>query len=285
MSAQTPRTVLSSDSVALGEICTLTVFFDSGVREITLLNPTEWVGGVRFRDAREVFSTEERKFQILFSLYETPICTIAPISFAIVNADSTIDTVATDYIVMRVPSIFEGKSEKQLEKIQTYGLPNPMRAGKFPIMQTLLIIAIIIIAILLIALIAKKLLTKKAYEKPPVPPFEEAMQALAELDECNLINNGEYKRFVFTISQILKRFVSRRFEVPIEESTSTEFKQWARKSDLSRENKHLLENFINETDPVKFADITPRPEVLRELRKNVEDFIKITRPIEISEKK
>ena len=268
----------------LGEICTMSVFFDGDVKEISLLNPTEWVGGVRFRDAREVFSpgAGERIYQILLSFYETPLCTIAPINFKVMRADSTIDTITTSPIAVRVPSIFENMSEKQLEKIQTYGLPNPMRAGKLPLWEIIIIIVIIIIAAVLIILCVKKLLKKKSEEKPPVPPFEEAMSALAELDGENLIGKGEYKQFVFSLSLILKRFVSRRFEAPIEEATSTEFKQWTRKSDLSRENKLLLEKFINETDPVKFADLTPSIDVLRELRRSVEEFVKITRPIEIN---
>jgi len=280
LAAQTPKIVLSRDSVMLGEICTMSVFFDKNVKSISILNPSEWVGGVRFRDAREVFSPDEKVYQILLSFYETPVCTILPISF-LVNVGDTTDTLITEQIVVRVPSIFENLDSNQLKKIHTFGLPNPLRAGKLPLWEVLLILAGIILAIILIVVIVKKLLKKKYEEKPPVPPFEEAMAALAELDGKNLIANGEYKQFVFSLSQILKRFVSRRFDAPIEEATSTEFKQWLRKSDLTRENKILLEKFITETDPVKFAGLMPNIDILRELRRNVEEFAKITRPIEI----
>lgn len=283
--AQTPQISLSSDSLMLGEICTMNVFFDKDAKSITLLNPAEWVGGVRFRDAKEIFTEgEEKIFQMQLSFYETPICTIPPISFSVFRADSTTDTLITEPIVVRIPSMFEKLDTNQLKKIQTYGLSNPMKAGKMPLREIAIILFILAIVIILLILLIKKLLREKFEEKPPVPPFEEAMTALLELDNENLIGKGEYKQFVFSLSHILKRFVSRRFDVPIEEATSTEFKQWTRKSDLSRENKILLEKFINETDPVKFADLTPSIDILRELRKSVEEFVKITRPIEVSEK-
>lgn len=282
--AQAPKAILNADSVMLGEVCTMSVFFDKDIKSISLLNPVEWVEGVRFRDAREIFTDgNEKIYQILLSFYETPICTIPSISFAVANSDSTIDTITTDEIAVRVPSMFENLDTNQLKKIQTYGLPNPMKAGKIPLFEMIIALIVLIALVILIVWLVKKALKKKFEEKPPVPPFEEAMQSLLTLDEQNLIGKGEYKQFVFSLSLILKRFVSRRFDAPIEEATSTEFKQWTRKSDLSRENKLLLEKFINETDPVKFADLTPSIDILYELRKSVEVFVNETRPIEASE--
>jgi hypothetical protein len=278
--AQTPRVSLSRDSVNVGEICTMTVIFDEGLQALSLVNPSDWVGGVRFREAREIFSPGEKRFEFLLSFYETPICTIPPISF-LLQGENGIDTVKTEPIVVRVPSVFEKLDSVRIRRLsEKDALPRPMRAGRMPIAEIVLLQLILAAAVALIIILLRKYLKKKKEKVYIVPPFEEAISALQLLDEENLINKGEYKKFVFSLSAILKRFVARRYGVPIEEATSTEFKQWLKKSDLSRENKILLEKFINETDPVKFADLTPDIESLRELRASVEEFFKITRPID-----
>ena len=281
-SAQTLEVLMSADSVMLAEICTMTVVFPEGVKPLSLLNQREWSGAVRFRDGREISSATETKFQIVLSLYEAPVCTIPPLSFLVQMPDGARDTLKTDPIAVKVASILEQLDSAALRKLTKYGAINPMRAGRAPILETILILALIIAAVVLAVYLLKRYINKKKAQIVVVlPPFEEAMGALLALDDHNLIDGGEYKAFVFSLSAILKRFVSRRYDVSIEEATSTEFKQWARRSgELNRENKHLIENFINETDPVKFADITPSVENLRKLRANVEEFVKSARPIE-----
>jgi len=283
LAAQIPTAILSRDSLALGELCTMSVHFErDGIKSLSLLKPAEWIGGVRFRDAKETFSQDERIFEIVMSFYETPICTIPEISFVVEKSDSTKDTVKTETLVVRVPSIFEKLDTNQMKKISTMGLPDPMKAGKLSFVQILIILIAAIVLITIIYLLVKRFLKNKKAEIPIVPPYEEAVAALEELDKLNLIEKGEFKRFVFSLSAILKRYVSRRYDVLIEEATSTEFKQWLRKSELERENKIVLEKFINETDPVKFADLIPGVASVKELRTLVGDFVNITRPIEIS---
>jgi hypothetical protein len=270
---------LSADSVLLGEICTMTVVFDESVKSLSLIDSGEWLGGTRLRDAREIFSPGEKKYQMLLSFYETPVCTIAPVSF-LIESENGVDTVKTEAIAVRVPSIYEKLDSAKIDKLRKFSVITPMRAGKIPVWEIALILAALALLAVAAGVLLRKFLKKRIGRIAVVPPFEEAMDALKNLDEEDLINKGEYKTFVFSLSAILKRFVSRRYGVLIEEATSTEFKQWVRKSELTRENRILLEKFINDTDPVKFADLTPTVENLRELRVNVEEFIKITRPIE-----
>ena len=280
LSSQTLKVSLNADSAALAEICTMTVVLEKGINSQMLLNSGEWAGAVLFRDAREIFSSDDKKYQILLSFYETPVCTIPPIGF-LIESENGRDTVKTEPVAVRVPSVLEKLDTNEIEKLVKLGVPRPMKAGKMPILEIVIILLVLITAIILAIYLIRRYFKKKNAQIIIIPPFEEAMNALLKLDEEDLINKGEYKNFVFSLSAIFKRFVSRRYDVLIEEATSTEFKQWARRSgDLSRENKILVEKFINDTDPVKFADLTPSAENLRELRAKVEEFVKITRPIE-----
>ena len=284
LNAQQPfEVVLSRDSLALSELCTMSVRFKGeDIKSVGLLNPVEWVGNVRFRDAREIFAQNERIFEIIMSFYETPVCTIPEISFLVEKSDDTEDTLKTEIIIVRVPSMFEKLDTNQLKKIGTIGLPNPMKTGKLSLVQIIIAVIIIIIGIIIAFFVVKYFSKNRKTEIPVIPPFEEAIAALENLNKLNLIEQGEFKRFVFSLSTILKRYVSRRYEVLIEEATSTEFKQWLRKSELDREDKIILERFINETDPVKFADLIPSAAAVKELWTAVEEFVNRTRPIEIS---
>jgi len=280
-SAQTLEVFLSAKEPELAQICTMTVIFPENIRPLSLLNPREWDGSVRFRDARETIGGETARFQIILSLYEAPICTVPALSFLAELPDGERDTLKTEPFAVRVRSVLAELDSAQLERLSRYGAINPMRAGKSAVLETLLIIVAILAFFALLIFLLKRCFLKKNAVVLTVPPFEEAIAALYALDVFDLLSKGEYKAYVFSLSAILKRFVSRRFEVSIEEATSTEFKQWARKcEELSKENKRAIENFINETDPVKFADITPSVSVLRKLRADVEEFVKLTRPME-----
>ncbi len=174
------------------------------------------------------------------------------------------------------------------------GLGDPMKAGEFPLGKVMGIIGIsllVLIAIVLIVAWIRSMIMKRqnrTFWGEPIkitPPYEEALEALNLFDVDNKVESEDLKLGTFELSNILKRYIGRRYECQVHESTSSEFKKWISNSDLTREQKNSLEAFIAETDPVKFANMAPSRSAMEKMYSLVKEFVMDTRPaIEEEEK-
>jgi hypothetical protein len=87
---------------------------------------------------------------------------------------------------------------------------------------------------------------------PPQPPRERAL-ALLEQIRAQITAINPY-RFSIHVSDILRRYVTEQFGLPVTRQTSVEFLNGLRgSSPFSEDEKSLLEDFLNRCDLIKFA--------------------------------
>jgi hypothetical protein len=87
---------------------------------------------------------------------------------------------------------------------------------------------------------------------PPQPPRERAL-ALLEQIRAQITVMNPY-RFSIHVSDVLRRYVTEQFGLPVTRQTSVEFLNGLRgSSPFSDEEKSLLEDFLNRCDLIKFA--------------------------------
>jgi hypothetical protein len=87
---------------------------------------------------------------------------------------------------------------------------------------------------------------------PPQPPRERAL-ALLEQIRAQITAIDPY-RFSIRVSDILRRYVTEQFGLPVTRQTSVEFLNGLRgSSPFSEDEKSLLEDFLNRCDLIKFA--------------------------------
>jgi hypothetical protein len=225
-------------------------------------------------------SDSSTEFIYQLSVYQAPICSIPSFKYllkSISKTDSTetqIDTALSNAGAILVRSNFsEG------DTLNSATFHPPMSAGAFPYWIILVLIVVALFVWLTVKLIKKKnggTLLKTT--PPPIPPYDEAIEALRQLKGSTLVEQGEFKTFVFGLSEILKRYIGRRYDCLVQESTSTEFKKWLKESALSKEQKNLLEQFVNGTDVVKFAEMKPSQSSIEEWLSQVEYFCNETKP-------
>jgi hypothetical protein len=87
---------------------------------------------------------------------------------------------------------------------------------------------------------------------PPQPPRERAL-ALLEQIRTQITAINPY-RFSIGVSDILRRYVTEQFGLPVTRQTSVEFLNGLRDtSPFSEDEKSLLEDFLNRCDLIKFA--------------------------------
>lgn len=139
------------------------------------------------------------------------------------------------------------------------------------------------VILIVIALVLWRVLRKKAPAvaiKPQLPPFEEAIEGLAGLKDLSLIRQNRAREFCFALSEILRRYVSRRYGIDALESTTSEFLDKARNLPVTVAQKQWLGEFCEKTDLVKFANTLLLESDAGALLTATEAFVRQTKPRE-----
>ena len=139
----------------------------------------------------------------------------------------------------------------------------------------ILILVGIVLAIFVFLFCKKK---KKAEElKEPteitIDPYEEALQAIQELQANK--TQLEPKPFVFRLSEILRIYVQRRFKMPAMELTGEEFiVEIVSNPFFSGNYEKLLRDFVNLGDRVKYSKETTEKSQINLLLESAIHFVK-----------
>lgn len=95
-------------------------------------------------------------------------------------------------------------------------------------------------------------------EAPTLSAHEEAYLALNQLKHSDLIRKGLVKQYFFQMSEILRRYIERRFHIRALESTTYELMNEL-KPVINQEHYQLLDEILPFCDLVKFAKYVPTP--------------------------
>ncbi len=115
---------------------------------------------------------------------------------------------------------------------------------------------------------------------PQLPPFEEAMEKLGQLKNLALIRQNRAREFCFILSELLRRYISRRFGIDALESTTAEFIESSKKLPITSAQKDWLVKFCDGTDLVKYADAPLLESEAQNLLSQTEEFLRQTKPRE-----
>ncbi len=91
-------------------------------------------------------------------------------------------------------------------------------------------------------------------------PEEIAMEELENLEATGLLEEARYREYVFGLSLIFRRYLEGRFHVPAAEQTTEEILASLRRAkNFDKALKEATRSFLEETDPVKYRGLEPRP--------------------------
>lgn len=89
---------------------------------------------------------------------------------------------------------------------------------------------------------------------PPVPAHVWALQELHAIGSCDGTEAAEVERFHTRVSDIIRRYVEMRFQLPAPRQTTEEFLHRVQHSPiLDAEQQNLLKRFLDRCDLAKFA--------------------------------
>jgi hypothetical protein len=191
----------------------------------------------------------------------------------LVITDSLTDTLRTEPVPLQVLSVLPSDS------VDIRDIKPPFSAGRPSLWWLWTLLALL--AAGLGGFVAVRWLRRHKAARPappPPPPYEEAMEALRVLELQNLLRQGLVREHVFRLSEILKRYVERRYSINAQEFTTEEVLTWLHESDLARPARSSAEWFMRESDPVKFAKHLPDDLTLAQMGREVRSFVEETRP-------
>lgn len=144
---------------------------------------------------------------------------------------------------------------------------------------------LVLIALLLYYFIFRKKKEEEVQEIiPELPPLEEAIQRLKELDEKLLWQNNHVKKYYSELTEIVRAYIERELKVPALESTTDELIDTLmdfHKIDAIVTDKAVIQKLkalLQEADLVKFAKSKPLSHEIEEDRKDAEQVINHLKP-------
>lgn len=223
----------------------------------------------------------EQKNQLLYkyilSYYDSALVVIPPIRiFYKIASDTTLHWAQTDSLAIQINKV-KVNIQEDIKDVK------PPERIPFDWLTLAIWILIGLVLVAIAFFIYKKYFHKKKVEedKKPVivlPPHEEALMKLDQLDREKLWQKGEIKEYHSRITEIIREYFEKRFGLPaLELPTSDQLKMLKRISEAN-EIYNLTESFLTNADLVKFAKFVPMDGVNTEMMKQAVEIVKRTIP-------
>jgi hypothetical protein len=218
-------------------------------------------------------------YSYTIAIFKPQNCTIPSLAFLINQNDSQSDTLYSPLIPINIISVLPQDGED--DELAIRDLKGQQVTGRRGIgwIFWLFFIALTGAAAFYIFNRFIKNRGNKVAIIPQKPAYEEAVEALLQLEEKKLVPAGLIKEHVFELSEIFKRYIGRRFGTNALEFTTDEMVSWLESSKLTKELRFNAEWFFRTSDPVKFARLIPDSQTLQKFDNEVKKFIETTKPL------
>jgi len=172
-------------------------------------------------------------------------------------SSSLIDTLTTNprYINVDNPSV---NLEEEIKPIK-----EPLDAP-FSWQEILFFILLVLATIAIIIYVIRTLFYKDKHDfsaykpaKPRPPAAVEALERLRTLEQEKRWQKGEVKPYYSDLTDILRNYINRRYEIPALEETTDEILASLVFTDLPKTERLKLQSLLEQADLVKFAKYKP----------------------------
>jgi hypothetical protein len=193
-----------------------------------------------------------------------------PVFTFLVRTGSRVDTLRSDSAAVTVTSVLP-REMKDINDLKP--------AESFPNLWLWIVPGILLLAAGLLyaaSRLVRRLRRIRELAASPLPPWEQALAALDELPWQEWLAAGQVKRFYYALSQVLKRYLARRFEFNAVEQTTTEILASMRTCRTPLRDE--VGQFLMRSDFVKYAKTVPPDEEVRSAIAQVREFVMKTKP-------
>jgi hypothetical protein len=110
--------------------------------------------------------------------------------------------------------------------------------------------------------------------------WEVALLELDSLRECDLLKKREIKRHFTTLSDIVRKYIQRRFEISALDRTTEEIRGEMKRVKLDQSIRELVTGLLFFSDLVKFAKYVPSTDEIDESLNQAYSIVNLTKPQE-----
>lgn len=190
----------------------------------------------------------------------------------------------TDSLLVNVATVAIDTTKVKKYPIKTIKA-EPYTFDDFKIYIYILLAALAIIGFWIYWFVIRKRKTEE--DKPTykiLPPYDEAIFKLNELDEKLLWQNNKVKEYYSELTEIVRGYIERELKVPALEKTTDEIVEMlkdfneAQTINTSKETIKKLKELLQEADLVKFAKSKPLSLEIEEDRKDAQAIISNLKP-------
>ena len=223
------------------------------------------------------------KFVYIISYYDSSEVTVPAIGINFtIQGDKNAHFVVTNPLKLTVRTLAVDKSKEIKDIKEPVTIP-------FDWTMLLIIILIILIAAIAAYYVWKYYKKKNAnIEKPEVkvvlPHYAIALNSLKDLEEKKLWQNGYIKEYHSEITEIIRLYFEKRFNLPALELTTSEALYHLRNIGAAKNIVDITESFLSNADMVKFAKFQPYHSVNEEMMKQAIEIVQRTIPLEDAKK-
>ena len=212
---------------------------------------------------------DETTYKLGIACFEPGRQTLPGLRFT-VSFGSRGDTLTGDTVAVTIASVLPDsmKDVRALKPPET-----------FPNYWAWLVPAIVLLVVILAWLawkLARRLRRLHEALPPPLPPWEEALGALDRLPWRDWLGDGQFKRLYYALSEILKRYLERRYGFDAVEQTTTELLASMRAQKLPMRDE--ISRFFARCDLVKYAKTVPPEDEAERALEQLRDFVLKTTP-------
>ncbi len=180
----------------------------------------------------------------------------------------------TDSVRVEVKDVLVDTTQQKLFPIKSYiDIEKPFQLSSW-VWWTLLAIIFVVGLVYLIFNFKKK----KDEKKKRIPPYQQAMLSLQELDNSKLIDDRNLKEYYSQLTEISRRYLEEKVEIRALEFTSNELveelehRRQSKKLNISQDLIDDFKRVLQRADLAKFAKMAPDMITAKADRQNVESF-------------
>jgi hypothetical protein len=218
-----------------------------------------------------------QQFDYVISVYDTGKFVIPPYPIAFLPTDTSTryQFITSEPLEIYVESVVNDENAQLHDIRPPFGIP-------VNYWRMILMIGSLVLG--LAALAMAYWLYRKRKQGQPIfrkemlrPAHEIALEDLHKLLNGNLLQNGHYKVFYSELSDIVRRYIERRFFIQAMEETTTELLASLQEEQITPDNVEMVREILTPCDLVKFAKYAPVDSETESTVQFVRDFIERTK--------
>ena len=240
------------------------------------------IGAFEILEQLPIDTTKEYfKKQLTVTVFDSGQYAFRPIPI-LINGD----TVYTKEIPVHVFSIVVDTAKQKMydiKEIESVGYS--WKEILFWVMIGLLVILFMGFLIFMYWLESRKRKKKEGTIHIILAPHIEALEMLKKMDAKQYLSHGKIKEYYTELSDIFRYYLERQYTIEAMESITDEIIDLLKSlNDFEKEEIINIQNFLKQSDLVKFAKWNPESNEIERHRKEVERIIiKTSKPIEVEE--